>query len=189
MTEQTIIVPDSSPLITLAAAGALEVLLKPGLKVRVPDGVFWEATRFVDKLGAREIIDWAAANEDQVHIAVTHRHQETPDDVLAAAKRLKNHGEQCTQELVERLADRDPPTQSILIYEDGDVTLLSIVNTDKIAIVTTASFLDEMERCQYIQSADQILDEAVAKGRREGVRVRNEMHAKHLLRQNSGQGW
>ena len=188
MTKQTIIVPDSSPLITLGAAKSLDALLKPGLTVRIPDGVFWEATRFVDKLGAQEIIDWAADNEHLVHVAVTREHQNISDEVLATARRIPNHGERCTVELVERLAERDPPSQSILIYEDGDVTLLTIINTDKVAVVTTAAFLDELERQQLIQSADQILDEAVEKGRAENIRVRKTLHASQLFGQIGRRG-
>jgi hypothetical protein len=42
--EITIIVTDSSPLITLAAARSLEYLLYPQLPVIKPDAVFYEAT-------------------------------------------------------------------------------------------------------------------------------------------------
>lgn len=174
---QTIIVPDSSPLITLAAAKSLDVLLKPGLPVKIPDGVLWEATRHIDKLGAREIVDWLADNEDAVHISVTREHALRSDEVEADVKRIKNHGERCALEIVERLAEQDPPHQSILIYEDGDVTLLTIVNTEKIAVITTASFLDELERQHLIQSADYILDEAVTGGRNKNIRTRNAFNA------------
>ena len=182
---QTIIVPDSSPLITLAAAKSLDVLLKPRLPVKIPDGVLWEATRHINMLGAREIVDWLAANEDAVQISVTHEHALRSDDVAADVKRIKDHGERCALEVVERLAEQDPSRQSILIYEDGDVTLLAIVNTDKIAVVTTASFLDEMERQKLIQSADHILDEAIAEGRNQKIRTRNAMHA-NILQQSGG---
>lgn len=37
----TIIVPDSGPLLTLAAANSLELLTRPGIQVLVPDGVYF----------------------------------------------------------------------------------------------------------------------------------------------------
>ena len=186
MTEQTIIVPDSSPLITLGAARSLDVLIKPGRTVRIPDGVFWEATRFVDKRGVQEIIDSASANDEMVRISVIQEHQRYGDEEVAARKRIANHGERCTAELVDRLAERNPPTQSILIYEDGDVTLLAIANPDKVAVVTTAAFLDEIEQQRLIQSADHILNQAINKGRREGIWVRNAIHPNLLSQIDSG---
>lgn len=187
MTLQTIIVPDSSPLITLAAAKSLDALLKPGLDVKIPDGVYWEATRHREMLGAAELIDWMAANEDRVQVSVTHEHALRREEIEAHVKRIKDHGERCALEVVERLAEQNPARQSILIYEDGDVTLLSIVNTDKISVLTTASFLDTLEKNHLIQSADHILDEAIAEGRNEKIRVRNAMHA-NFLSQRGGIG-
>lgn len=187
MTTQTIIVPDSSPLITLAAAKSLDALLKPGLPVKIPDGVFWEATRHVEMLGARALIDWMAANEGAVQVSVTHEHAGRRAEIEASVTRIKDHGERCALEVVERLAEQNPSNQSIFIYEDGDVTLLAIVNTDKIAVVTTASFLDALEREHLIQSADHILDEAVAEGRNQKIRIRNAMHAQ-ILQQRGGIG-
>jgi hypothetical protein len=56
--EITIIVTDSPPLITLAAAQSLDYLLYPELPVIIPDAVFYEATGSAGKLGAQEILDW-----------------------------------------------------------------------------------------------------------------------------------
>jgi hypothetical protein len=36
----SLIVTDTSPLFTLVLAGSLDVLLKPGLKVSIPDAVY-----------------------------------------------------------------------------------------------------------------------------------------------------
>lgn len=45
----SIIVTDSSPLITLAIAGELDVLLLPKLKVLIPDMVRFEVIRYPEK--------------------------------------------------------------------------------------------------------------------------------------------
>jgi len=47
-----LIVPDTGPLITLAAADSLDYLLYPGVGVYVPDAVLYEATVRGDALGA-----------------------------------------------------------------------------------------------------------------------------------------
>ncbi len=57
-TPYSIIIPDSSPLITLATADALDLLLKPKIPVMVLDGVHWETVRFPTKLGAADIVAW-----------------------------------------------------------------------------------------------------------------------------------
>ena len=64
----TLIVTDTSPLITLALAGELDLLLRPGIQVNIPDAVFNEATRVRTAGGASAIIEWTNAHLDQVHI-------------------------------------------------------------------------------------------------------------------------
>jgi hypothetical protein len=74
--EVTIIVTDSPPLITLAAAQSLDYLLYPALPVIIPDAVFNEATGAAGKLGAQEILDWYRAHTDLVRIEPTATFQE-----------------------------------------------------------------------------------------------------------------
>jgi hypothetical protein len=52
-----LIVPDTGPLITLAAADGLDYLLYPGVPVCVPDAVLYEATVKGDALGAQSIAE------------------------------------------------------------------------------------------------------------------------------------
>lgn len=172
MSRHRLIVPDSSPLITLAAADALDALLKPGLPVLVPDGVHWEVTRYVDLQGASEVVEWMAANADQVLLRATQEFLNSQALVAAGARRIRSLGENCAREVVDREAERDPDGRSILLYEDSDVTLLKIINAERVDALTTADFLAELERARLIQSADKILDDAVAAGRGDGVRRR-----------------
>jgi hypothetical protein len=67
----TLIVTDTSPLITLALAGELDLLLRLGTPVSIPDAVFNEATRVRAAGGASAIVEWVNAHLDQVHIAPT----------------------------------------------------------------------------------------------------------------------
>jgi hypothetical protein len=168
----SLIVPDSSPLITLAAAQALDLLLKPGVPVIVPDGVHWETVRFGDKLGAQDIVDWLQRNADRVSIGATQEFANQQFLIEAGVKRLRGRGERCAAELVDLAAERRPGSRSILLYEDSDVTTLRILNAGQVDTLTTADFLDELERAGLIQSSDHILDQAVAAGRGAGVRNR-----------------
>jgi predicted nucleic acid-binding protein len=67
----TLIVTDTSPLITLALAGELDLLLRLGTPVSIPDAVFNEATRVRTAGGASAIVEWVNAHLHQVHIAPT----------------------------------------------------------------------------------------------------------------------
>lgn len=173
MRTYTLIVPDSSPLITLAMAGALDLLLRPGLTILIPDGVHWEVARDAHLTGAIDIIEWMKRNPRQVMIYPTQEFASHQALIAAGVKRVRGLGERCALEAVEDGVENDPDARGILLYEDSDIRLLSIVNTDKIDTLTTADFLAELERLHLIQSADQILDQAVEAGRNEGVRRRS----------------
>ena len=170
-----LIVPDSSPLITLAAADALDLLLKPGVPIIVPDGVHWETVRFGDKLGAEEIVDWLQRHADAVTIGATQEFANQQFLIEAGVKRLRGLGERCAAELVDLAAERNPGGRSILLFEDSDVNTLRILNPERVDTLTTADFLDELERAGLIQSSDHILDQAVAAGRGGGVRNRSRL--------------
>ena len=62
-----LIVLDTGPLITLAAADSLDYLLYPGAPLYIPDAVLYEATQDSQRIGAAEILDWAQRNSEQVH--------------------------------------------------------------------------------------------------------------------------
>ena len=53
-----LIVTDTSPLFTLVLADSLDVLLRPGLSVSIPDAVYIEATRVRGAPGADRIVEW-----------------------------------------------------------------------------------------------------------------------------------
>lgn len=173
MSRYWIVVPDSSPLITLAMADALDLLLKPGLPILVPDGVHWEVARDTSLPGALSIVDWMKRNPEQVRIRPTQEFASAQMLIAAGAKRVRDLGERCAGEVVDDETDLDPGARAILLYEDSDVTLLKIVNADRVDTLTTADFLLELERRQLIQSADHVLDEAVRAGRGAGVQYRS----------------
>lgn len=172
MSGGAIIVPDSSPLITLAAAGALDLLLAPGLPVVVPDGVHWETVRHADRPGAADIVDWLQRRRGAVLIGATQEFANHQLLVEAGVRRIANMGERCAVEIVDLETARDPSARAVMIYEDSDVNAVRLLNPDRVATLTTADFLFELEAARLIQSADHVLDLAVAAGRVDAVRGR-----------------
>ena len=64
----SLIVTDTSPLFTPVLADALDVLLRPGLPVRIPDAGYIEATRAHGAPGADQIVAWINDHLDAVRI-------------------------------------------------------------------------------------------------------------------------
>ena len=61
-----LIVTDTSPLITLASADALDALLRPSIPVSIPDAVYIEATRIRTAAGTSCIVEWMNDHLDRV---------------------------------------------------------------------------------------------------------------------------
>lgn len=66
-----LIVTDTSPLFTLVLADSLDVLIRPGLPVSIPDAVYVEATRVHGAPGAEQIVQWINDHLDVVRIVPT----------------------------------------------------------------------------------------------------------------------
>lgn len=159
-----LIVTDTSPLLTLVLADALDVLLRPGLPVHIPDAVYVEATRVHGAPGAEQIVEWINAHLDAVRIA--------PTDVgidqqrrLAEGRSIRGLGEQAALETLDRLLRFDPTTQALLLFEDSDMRKRRAVVEERVSLISTGDFLRELEAARLIQSVDFILDQAAARGR------------------------
>lgn len=79
--------------------------------------------------------------------------------------------EQCALEVVNDQSLAQPGTKSMLIYEDSDVTGLRLVRPNDVDTISNSDFLLLLEEARLIQSADHILDTAVASGRPAHVRT------------------
>jgi hypothetical protein len=160
----SLIVTDTSPLFTLALAGSLDVLLQPGLPVRIPDAVFFEATRVHGAPGAEQIVEWINAHLDMVQIV--------PTDVgidqqrrLEEGRSIRGLGEQAAVEALDRFLRSDPTAEALLLFEDSDIERRRIIVDERVGVISTGDFLRELEAARLIQSTDFILDEAAAQGR------------------------
>ena len=160
-----LLVTDASPLITLAAADALECLSMPGVHVMIPDMVYFEVTRDLARTGAEDIVRWARRHAGQVEVVMTTIFTEF--QVLQAADarvRSKGRGEQSALEILNNEINSDPDLEAILLFEDNDVRKRRFVQAlpERVAALSTGDLLRELEAAGRIQSADQILDAAAA---------------------------
>jgi hypothetical protein len=161
--EIAIIVTDSPPLITLAAAQSLDYLLYPNLPVIIPDAVFYEATSGIDKLGAQEIIDWYNENEGRVVVKPTKEFKEDSllRDLIPGRKRAKDIGEKSALEIIRNFPFADN-AKALLLSDDRDAERMVMIEPEKAILLTTWDFLRQLEEAQRIQSADAVM-EAVRK--------------------------
>ena len=156
-----LLVTDASPLITLAAADALECLTMPGLRVLIPDMVYFEVTRDLARTGAEDIVQWARRHQGQVEIVVTSVFAEF--QVLCAANektRSKGRGELSALEVLDAEINKDFDIEAILLFEDNDIGKRSFVRglPERVTALSTGDLLHELEAAGRIQSSDKILD-------------------------------
>jgi len=160
----SLIVTDSGPLITLAIAGALDVLFLPGLPVIVPDMVRHEVIADLSKPGAMLVADWIRANNP-------HRLSVAPTEVfeefmllksINPATKTKNRGEQAAAEVLAKVLEGQD-FGAVLVFEDSAVrkTNFLLRLPDAVVVASTSEFLFGLESRGVIASAQAILDRAV----------------------------
>lgn len=160
----SLIVTDASPLITLAVAGELDVLLLPHIKIIIPDMVKFEVTRNINKPGSLKILDWLDVHENKdVVIGKTQEYEEFK--ILYKhdpTTRSRNRGEQSAAEILSHELQHGVEA-AILLFEDSDIrkTNFLIRIPDNVLIMSTSTFLDGLQKKGLIVSANGILDRAV----------------------------
>lgn len=163
-----LLVPDAGPLISLAKAGRLDLLLAPGLPVVVADQVVFEATRDVRHEDARRIAVFLRAHPDAVI-----RFKTAVGEAAAARRaagetgRQKGQGEAAVAELLARLDEitRAPDDPVLLLYEDSDIATKGFVLPGNVHLISTKAFLVGLERRGVIASADEVWAAIEAAGR------------------------
>jgi len=160
----SLVVTDSGPLITLAVAGALDVLFLPGLPVIVPDMVRHEVIADLSKPGALLVADWIRANNP-------HRLSVAPTEVfeefmllksINPATKTKNRGEQAAAEVLAKVLEGQD-FGAVLVFEDSAVrkTNFLLRLPDAVVVISTSEFLFGLESRGVIASAQAILERAV----------------------------
>jgi hypothetical protein len=165
--EIRLVVVDAAPLITLAAAQSLDYLLYPELPVIIPDAVFHEATAGANKLGAQAIIDWYRDNQENITVAPTEVFDaERQRSELSGYRPARDLGERAALEIVRdtRLIE-GPDDRALLLSDDRDVQKLLVTDPERIVLLTTWDFLQQLEEAQRIQSAGAVFALVQAAGR------------------------
>ncbi len=156
-----LIVTDTSPLITLAAAGSLDYLLYPGVPVYLPDAVLYEATINSASLGAESIAAWAEANPGRV-VSIT---TQTFADFLTLRELNPEHrerdlGERAALHALRHGVQMTPDERAILLTEDDRVLrgsfILAPEDRERMIPITTRDFLVALEAAGRINSADEV---------------------------------
>jgi hypothetical protein len=160
----SLIVTDASPLITLAVANELDVLLRPGLPVEIPDAVHTEATRVPTAPGANRIVAWINEHKGQVRIVPTEIGIDQRQR-LTEGRTIRDMGEQSALEVLDDFLAKNPDAEALLLFEDTDVEKRRAIVDARVSLISTGDFLRELETARLIQSADHILDEAARMGR------------------------
>lgn len=165
-----LVVLDTGPLITLAAAASLDYLLYPGVPVYVPDAVVYEATVKHGSLGAADIAEWAQAHSDQVHVVVTSTFVNFQKDLQAGRRdRLPHIGETAAIETLRYGVEIGPGERGVFITEDGRVVRGAFLPVgplrERAITITTRDFLEGLEASGRINSADEVYRLAEDAGR------------------------
>lgn len=120
------LLPDAGPLITLAYADALDVLLKPGWQVQIVDMVLHEVTRNQTPT-SQAIGAWVELSRLQILPTKTCKHYQKAQVVGASTLKRSNLGELAIQETMTDLALTNPPLIGVFLFEDHRVARAGFV--------------------------------------------------------------
>ncbi len=164
-----LIVPDTGPLITLAAADSLDYLLYPGVPVYVPDAVLYEATIRGDALGTQSIAEWVQGHSQQVFPLVTQTFADHLAMLDAGLKTPRDLGERAAIEAIRHALVLGKDERAIFITEDDRLLTGTYVildqDRDRMISITTWDFLEGLEEAHRINSAEEVYRRAEDAGR------------------------
>ncbi|PMS19033.1 hypothetical protein C0Z18_14480 [Trinickia dabaoshanensis] len=156
------LLPDAGPLITLAYADALDLLLKPGWTVALVDMGLHEVTRNETPTSAR-IAAWTRANSIPILETTVYRRYKQAD--AASPVRKANLGELSIQEAMSEFGLASDQT-GVFLFEDHKIARASFLLPDSCRKVSTRAFLMFLEQQGLIDSASDVERRAILAGRR-----------------------
>ena len=155
------LLPDAGPLITLAYADALDVLMLPGWQVRVVDMVQHEVTRNQTPT-SKKLAKWLKRKSVRIVSTQTfHIHAQAPDQ----PGRKANLGELAIQETINQMALAQPPQRAVLLFEDHRIASANFYLPDDCLKISTRAFLAFLQDKGWIESATDIERRAILAGR------------------------
>ncbi len=159
-----LVVPDAGPLITLAYADRLDLLLGLGVEVVVVDMAKVELTRHPTPT-SEKILAFLAGNN--VRVIETEIGKEAMTQGSAFKKR--HAGERAIQDALFEFSDESErqgkPRYALLLFEEHKISGASFVLPDNVYVISTMAFLRKLEEMCIIESAMDVRDAAVKAGR------------------------
>lgn len=155
------LLPDAGPLITLAYADALDLLLRPGRPVALVDMVLHEVTRNETPTSAR-IAAWTQNNG--IPVLETNIYRRHMHSRAASPARKANLGEFAIQEAMSGFGLTAEQT-GIFLLEDHKIARASFLLPDNCRKVSTRAFLLFLEQHGMVESAADIERRAILAGR------------------------
>ena len=155
------LLPDAGPLITLAYADALDLLLKPGWSIGLVDMVLHEVTRNETPTSAR-IAAWA--RERGAPVVETNVYRHFTQSRAAPTGRKANLGELAIQEAMNGFGLAAERT-GVFLFEDHKIARASFLLPDNCRKVSTRAFLLFLEQRTLIASAADVERRAIRAGR------------------------
>lgn len=160
----TLILPDAGPLITLAYAESLDLLLKPGWPVWIVDMVLHEVTRNATPT-SHAIAAWAGGSGAVARATRTFTHYRQRLPVEPDPPRKAGLGELAIQETMNELALMDPPPNAVFLFEDHKIARASFLLPANCHKVSTRAFLWYLQDRGWLESAAEIERRAILNGR------------------------
>ena len=158
------LLPDAGPLITLAYADALDLLLKPGWPIVLVDMVLHEVTRNQTPT-SEKLAQWAASGQVSVRATRTFRHHQQSLAADPAAARTANLGELAIQETMNDFALDQPRQTGVFLFEDHKIARASFLLPDNCRKISTRAYLLFLEQQGWLESAADIERRAIQAGR------------------------
>ncbi|PRC92046.1 hypothetical protein [Solimicrobium silvestre] len=157
-----ILLPDAGPLITLAYADALDVLLLPGWSVQLVDMVLHEVTRNVTPT-SEKLAQWVVDKQLSVLPTKTFAHYQK--EKINSLVKTANLGELAIQEVMNGFALAKPLKNGVFLFEDHKIARASFLLPDNCRKVSTRAFLLFLEQKDWITSSAEIERRAIQAGR------------------------
>ncbi len=164
MSSDVVLLPDAGPLITLAYAGALDLLLKPGWSVEIVDMVLHEVTRN-ETPPSRAIGEWVAARRLPIRATQLFRQYQVTLAEATSPPTKANLGEFAIQEAMNQFAVLTPPRTGVFLFEDHKIARAGFLLPDNARKVSTRAFLQFLEQRGWLDSAAEIEPRAIQNGR------------------------
>lgn len=119
-----VLLPDAGPLITLAYADSLDLLLRPGWSVALVDMVLHEVTRNQTPT-SEKLARWAEVHKLPVlPTKISQRYQQNCS-ANPVAPRKSNLGELAIQEAMNDFALELPPKTAVFLFEEHKIARTS----------------------------------------------------------------